>query len=53
MPPVEKVELTFYGVYQSVHLHCNANNYVFIAAILSKLHAPWQLVMQGYLGEPE
>ena len=31
------------------HVHCNAKNCVFIAAILSKLHAPWQLVMQGYV----
>ena len=39
----------FYGVYQSVHVHCNAKNCVFIAAILSELHAPWQPVMQGYV----
>jgi len=24
-------------------------NYMFIAAILSELHAPWQPVMQGYI----
>ena len=32
-----------------VHVHCNAKNCVFIAAILSELHAPWQMVMQGYV----
>ena len=39
----------FYGVYQPVHVHCNAKNCVLIAAILSELHAPWQPVMQGYV----
>ena len=49
MPPVEKVELSFVWSVQSVHIHCNAKSCVFIAAILSELHDPWQLVMQGYV----
>ena len=32
-----------------MHVHCNARNYVFIVAILSELHAPWQPVMQCYV----
>ena len=32
-----------------MHAHCNAKNYVFIAAILSELHASWQTVMQDYV----
>ena len=40
MLPLRKVELSFYGVYQPMHVHCNAKKYVFIAAILSELHVP-------------
>ena len=38
---MEYVSLCSYTVMQK--------NYVFIAAIFSELHAPWQPVMQGYV----
>ena len=47
MPPVKKVDLSLLRSI-SVHVQCIAKKWVFIAAILSKLHASWQLVMQGY-----
>ena len=50
MPPLKKVELSLlWSISACAHtLYCK-KNYVFIAAILSELHAPWQPVMQGYV----
>ena len=40
----ERERYHFYGVYQFVHVHAMQckKNCVFIAAILSEVHAPWQ-----------